>query len=557
MKTIKYMTSLILLLLLMVGCEDENYEFGDIVAPINLSVEFEVVGQDLSNPDFYYGDGSGLVNFTVSADNAISYTFHFDDGSSAPAINGKLTHLFTEVGVNSYDVIVSANGRGGISTNFPMKVEVFSSFVDDEAKDFLSGGLNSSKTWFWAADQPGNIGLGPNEVMLDGSHTFPAWFFSNAFHPDKLCMYDAEMVFTQDSDGNLTFQQTVGQAYIPGTFAGNLGVDGDTCHGSDVVPSLGNQYDVALIPSSSIATKDGVEPEYRGTTIRFSDDGFMSWYIASSDFEIITITDNEMYVRVEEPGFAWYCRFQTTNPNEISSEDSFDTLVWEDDFEVDGAPDAANWNYNIGTGSNGWGNQESQYYTDRSDNVYISDGTLKIVAKTEDFAGSPYTSARIKTQDLFEFTYGRVDVRAKLPTGGGTWPAIWMLGANISDVGWPSCGEIDIMEHVGNSQNTIHNAIHNTSSSGDTVNTASTIVDGVSDEFHIYSVNWTEDAITFLIDDQVTYTYNPEEKTADNWPFTADQFIILNVAMGGTFGGNIDPAFTESIMEIDYVKVYQ
>lgn len=161
------------------------------------------------------------------------------------------------------------------------------------------------------------------------------------------------------------------------------------------------------------------------------------------------------------------------------------------------------------------------------------------------------------TQDKFEFTYGRVDVRAKLAGGGGTWPAIWMLGANFDVVGWPACGEIDIMEYVGNNPGTVQSAIHNTSSSGATENQASTSIENETSDFHLYSVIWSEDRITFLVDDVKFYTYEPDTKDEATWPFDADQFLILNVAMGGTLGGQIDPAFTESTMEIDYVRVYQ
>jgi len=187
----------------------------------------------------------------------------------------------------------------------------------------------------------------------------------------------------------------------------------------------------------------------------------------------------------------------------------------------------------------------------------VEDGSLKITAKAESYEGSDYTSARIKTQGLFGFTYGRVDVRAKLPEGGGTWPAIWMLGANFDTVGWPATGEIDIMEHVGNNPNVVQAAIHTPSSSGATVNIGSKTLNNVASEFHVYSVNWSEDEISFLVDDELYYTYKPETKDANTWPFNADQFIILNVAMGGNLGGDIDAAFSESVMEIDYVRVYQ
>ncbi len=297
--------------ILFMGCQDESQELGDLIAPTNVVITAEIMGQDANNP---YGDGSGIVKFVGTSDNALTYRYDFGDGSdvkSAPL--GEISHVFAKTGVNTYTVTILASGTGGVTTSKSMNIEVFSSFDDGEARDLLSGGPGLSKTWYWAADKPGNIGLGPNEVQGGGEHTFNAWFNSNAFHADKLCMYDAEMVFTQTSDGSLTFEQTVGQAYIPGTFAGTLGVAGDTCHGTDVVPSLGGVKGVQLIPSTSIATVDG---GYRGTTISFTDGGFMSWYVANSNFEIIDITAERLHVRVTEPGFAWYCVFQTDNPND-------------------------------------------------------------------------------------------------------------------------------------------------------------------------------------------------------------------------------------------------
>ena len=231
-----------------------------------------------------------------------------------------------------------------------------------------------------------------------------------------------------------------------------------------------------------------------------------------------------------------------------------DVLVWEDDFVTDGSPCTDNWTYDIG--NSGWGNGESQYYARKNANV--KDGILSITAKKETYLGAAYTSARIKTQDRFSFTYGKVEVRAKLPTGGGTWPAIWMLGDNITSVSWPTCGEIDIMEHTGNDQGNTSSAIHNLSGSGNTPYVSHVPFNNtVSTEFHVYAINWTKDKIDFMVDNVVHYTYNPANKDGANWPFDKNQFIILNVAMGGTLGGAISNSFTESSMEIDYVRVYQ
>lgn len=247
----------------------------------------------------------------------------------------------------------------------------------------------------------------------------------------------------------------------------------------------------------------------------------------------------------------------TVNEDLLDNDGDFETLAWSDEFNDDGQPSSQRWNYDIGTGSWGWGNGEQQYYTQRADNVTISNGTLKINAKKESYSGSSYTSARLKTQGKYSFTYGKVEVRAKLPKGGGTWPAIWMLGNNISSVGWPACGEIDIMEHKGNETGDVSSAIHNTSGSGGTPYFNEQYIADVTDEFHIYGIIWNSEKIEFTVDGNVHYTYKPTSKNDDNWPFNKRQFIILNVAMGGTLGGDIAPNFSEGTMEIDYVRVYQ
>ena len=239
----------------------------------------------------------------------------------------------------------------------------------------------------------------------------------------------------------------------------------------------------------------------------------------------------------------------------VAPNDSFSTLIWSDEFDTDGSPDSSKWGYDSGAG--GWGNNESQYYTNRSDNVIVEDGFLKIIAKKENYNGAEYTSTRMLTMGKFEFTYGRVEVRAKLPIGDGTWPAIWMLGANFSSVGWPDCGEIDIMEHAGIRQGTVSSAMHTPSSYGGTVNHGDQYLSDVSTAFHVYSLEWNNEEMIFTVDDVEHYRYNPSTKNSSTWPYDLDQFLIFNVAMGGTFGGTIDPNFTQSSMEIDYVRVYQ
>lgn len=242
-----------------------------------------------------------------------------------------------------------------------------------------------------------------------------------------------------------------------------------------------------------------------------------------------------------------------TLPVSVTVQQVAPSLFWSEEFNVDGVPNPIVWGYDIGTGSGGWGNQEAQYYTSRPENVSVSNGLLKITAKRETYGGMNFTSTRLLSKDKFSFKYGRVDVRAKLPAGGGTWPAIWMLGSNFSTVGWPGCGEIDIMEHKGNDVNRIHGTVHYTGRSGGNPDGATKVISNATTEFHIYSIDWTAGSIKFYVDDQLFHTVT----NTSNLPFNQNFFLILNVAMGGTFGGAIDPNFSASSMEIDYIRIYK
>ena len=259
---------------------------------------------------------------------------------------------------------------------------------------------------------------------------------------------------------------------------------------------------------------------------------------------------------------------EVTDPNEIDI--IYTDLVWADEFDTNGAIDAAKWHHQTQLPQGGsWYNGEVQHYTNRIENSSVNNGFLDITAIKESFTDQgqtkQYTSARLNSK--FAFTYGRVDVRAKLPFGDGTWPAIWTLGKNINEdggfwdsqygtAGWPACGEIDIMEHGLHPTNQVSVAIHTPSSYGSTVNTSIQPLADVANDFHVYSMNWSPDQITFLIDGVGFYTYNPAVKNDDTWPFYLEQYLLLNIAMGGN-GGAIDSNFSQSSMVIDYVRVYQ
>ncbi|MCW5981275.1 MAG: glycoside hydrolase family 16 protein [Bryobacteraceae bacterium] len=238
-------------------------------------------------------------------------------------------------------------------------------------------------------------------------------------------------------------------------------------------------------------------------------------------------------------------------------------LVWSDEFDAPGAPDPAKWKYEQGYLRNG----ESQYYTTgRPENARVENGALVIEARKEAYptaAGgqAEYTSASLITDGTAAWRYGRVEVRAKLPTGRGTWPAIWMLGSNIHQVDWPNCGEIDIMENVGFDPDTIHGNIHTEAynhASG-TNKGARIAVARPFESFHVYAIEWFEDRIDFFVDERKYFTYLNEKTGAAAWPFDQPFFLILNVAIGGSWGGQqgIDDSIFPQRMEVDYVRVYQ
>lgn len=243
-------------------------------------------------------------------------------------------------------------------------------------------------------------------------------------------------------------------------------------------------------------------------------------------------------------------------------------LVWSDEFNGNGLIDTSKWFHQTQLPAGGsWYNGEIQHYTNRLNNSYVANGALHIVAKKENFTAQghtkSHTSARLNSK--FAFTYGRVEVRAMLPTGIGTWPAIWMLGKNIDENGaywdingfgttpWPACGEIDIMEHWGDNQNFVQSAMHTPSSFGGTINKGGQTIATASTAFHVYTLEWSPNKMVFSVDNRVHYTYDPPVKNASTWPFTGDQYLLLNIAIQP----NILPAFTESTMLVDYVRVYQ
>ena len=273
--------------------------------------------------------------------------------------------------------------------------------------------------------------------------------------------------------------------------------------------------------------------------------------------------------------------YNNSTPNNPTQSYTFNNeLVWSDEFDQDGPVSQDKWNVETIPPNNGsWWNGELQFYTDKEDNIRVEEGLLKITAKYESFEGKNYTSARINTQDKFEFTYGRVEMRAKLPNWEGMWPAFWLLGANIDEIGWPNCGELDILEHgdyvkdsTSNDPGLISSAVHYGPQdySRQTTNVpgkiffdtgqerfirSEKIIEKPFEEYHTYSMQWAPDKIQFFIDDEMHFEFPMQSQHS---PFDKPFFLLLNLAVGGHWtDGYVASGFTEATYEIDYVRVYQ
>jgi beta-glucanase (GH16 family) len=239
---------------------------------------------------------------------------------------------------------------------------------------------------------------------------------------------------------------------------------------------------------------------------------------------------------------------------------SFETTpVWSDEFDYTGLPSTTKWNYDLG--GSGWGNNELQFYTNDLKNASVADGILTIKAIKEKKEDKDYTSTRLVSRQKGDWLYGRIEVKAKLPTGKGTWPAIWMLPTDWAYGAWPKSGEIDIMEHVGYDQNRVHFSVH-TESYNHVIGTQRTntkIIGTASSAYHVYRVDWTPYAVRGFFDDEMVFEFVNEGKGAAAWPFDKRFHLLLNVAFGGNWGGaqGIDDTVLPQAMEVDYVRVYK
>lgn len=267
--------------------------------------------------------------------------------------------------------------------------------------------------------------------------------------------------------------------------------------------------------------------------------------ISGSGKATATIQNTGNYIPVDSTGYY------------SASSYSGKSLAWSDEFDGN-TLNPANWTYDIG--GSGWGNNELEYYTNSSNNSFVSNGFLVIEARKETYGTNNYTSARILSKDKKSFTYGRIDIRAKLPKGQGIWPALWMLGSNIGSLPWPACGEIDIMELLGHEPQKVYGTAHWGAAGGPSTHIGgnySLSATNFNEKFHVFSLDWTTTKLSFLVDDQVYFTANQSQVTGA-YPFDKPFFFIMNVAVGGNWPGNPDnnTVFPQRMI-VDYVRVFQ
>ena len=561
MKKNKYITAIVMSLLMVLffnSCQETTYEFGDIVTPGTIEITAEIVGQDTDNPN---GDGSGQVNFTAKASNAVTYKFNYN-GFETLSTSGEATYYFSDLGVNTYTLTVVASGTAGVTTSTTVSVDVLALYeAPDDLKETLydyNEGEDTSKEWRIKSEVAGHMGVGPDY------ETSPIWWSAPAGDKAATGMYDDRYTF--NSDGTFSINTNSTNDDDPDANSGTIF--------GQATPLDTDFGDQGLTPNDNGEHENYPKEDYTGSwvltapsgqeTLTLTNNGFFGFYVGGSgSYSILSRSETEMTLKtIGDDGNAWFFILTSEEPGATTVVDyTYNNLVWSDEFDTDGAVSSTNWTAETIPPNNGsWWNNEVQHYTDRLDNAYISDGTLKIVAKKEDFtidnSTKAYTSARLISKDKYEFTYGRVEVRAKLPAGQGTWPAIWMLGANDDEVGWPQCGEIDIMEQTGDDKNTSLGTFHwyNTAGANNASYGLTTPVANVDSEFHLYTLEWTSEKLTIYLDDVsfIEFTNSTDLPFYDN-----DFYLILNIAMGSTLGGTIDPDFTEDVMEIDYVRVYQ
>lgn len=357
----------------------------------------------------------------------------------------------------------------------------------------------------------------------------------------------------QDENVVLTIPITLQGEILSNIVARYSTIDGSAKAGLDFIGITDKS--IIFSPESRSAE---IEIEIIGDNIPEEDESFQIHFYSSSGifedkFVTITIENDDDYIA------------DLSIPDGYETPETYPdmTLVWSDEFRNE-ALNESDWTFEIGTGCPNlcnWGNNELQYY--QKENVFFKDEEYLVIQAREEIVNtSNYTSSRIITQGKKTFQYGRIDIRAVLNEGQGLWPAFWMLGENITSVGWPACGEIDIMEMIGSVPGRVHGTVHwgnsfaQRQSKGNSV--ALTLGRKYADEFHVYSIIWKEDEITFLLDDKAFLTITPEDMNGQNYPFNQPFYFVLNIAVGGNWPGspNASTPFPSHVI-VDYIRVFQ
>jgi len=366
----------------------------------------------------------------------------------------------------------------------------------------------------------------------------------------SLKIEDASLVRTA-SVGTMHFRITLDQTTNVSVSVDYTLVDGTATAAKDFTASSGTITIPANQSSAEVAVQIKGDPtdtrqDNLSFTVQLSNPKGCTLSVSSAKGTIITEDGTNLVV--ENTGFST----PSTYPGL--------SLVWSDEFSGT-TLDGNTWNYEIGNGSGGWGNNELEYYTNSTKNAFVSNGNLIIEARKEAIGGFNYSSARLTTQNKKTFTYGRVDIRAKLPKGKGIWPALWMLGRNITSVGWPASGEIDIMEYLGHETNKSHGTLHYGASAATHASKGNsyTLNSGqFYEQFHVFSMDWKQDQIKLYVDNNLFFTMNKADVGTAPYPFNAPFFFIFNVAVGGNWPGSPDATTTyPQRMIVDYVRVFQ
>jgi hypothetical protein len=538
-KVIKRYGSFLLIFLVFMACQEDEPGLTTLLVPTNLSIATDIAS-----------DQSGIVSVTVTADNALNIHVIFKENNEPVVVRPgePATFQYTQSGQYSQIITVVAYGAGGTASSESISIDLdVRLLIDPSILQKLAG--DGTKRWVWNKEETGHWGADAafNE-QNDGFQAPP-----NSLNP---CAYDDVLVFSYDANDTYSYQLETGAN--DETLVGWADVQ---YFFPDATPQqfVDECRDISTSNSTAVRTIDTdtsfLVVEEDGEFYLEVENSTLSFWSGATRYKIIELTDDFLSVRgdhqpiLESIEIAYYHQFRPEDYDpDAAFQSEFNTLFWSEEFDVAGAPDPAIWNYDLG--DLGFNNEE-QIYTNDPSNIIVEDDLLKITAIADGSGG--YTSARIQTLDNFEFQYGRVEIRAKLPAGGGTWPALWMLGGDILTNPWPAAGEIDIMEHVGNNQDVILGSTHDPNNFAGNSRSVTTTVPGASDDFHLYGIEWTAGEITFLIDNE---PYGTLENNG-SLPFNKDFFFILNVAMGGDLGGTIDPAFTQSTMEVDYIRVYQ